>query len=98
MTAKAKPATYFRPPRPGATWSTRGATIHAMIAAITNHELVTSTSLPAMVPTLMVPGGRCGRSGRAGVRDDSERCSDTGRGYPTLRGPTRPRRTVGALA
>ena len=63
-----------------------------------DHEprVVTSTSLPA-VPTLMVPG-RSLRSGRAGVRDDSERCSDTCRGYPTLVGRHAERGTVGALA
>ena len=49
----------------------------------------TSTSLPAIVPTLKVPGGRGGRA-RVAVAGRSERCRTRRRGYPT-RAPRRRR-------
>ena len=58
------PARYFQAPRPGETWSTRGAITTAISAATRNHEDETRTSLPATVPTRSVPGGRGARSGR----------------------------------
>src|SRR3954453_16228556 len=92
MTANAAPATYFQGPRPGAPWSTRGATRTAIIPATRNHEPDTSTSAPARVPSLMVPAGRGVGSGPAwgglvGV--------DTKRAYATG-GPGRARTGVAA--
>ncbi len=58
MIAKASPATYFQTPSPGWAASARGATTTAIRAATTNHDDVTSTSLPAIVPILNVPAGR----------------------------------------
>jgi hypothetical protein len=57
-TANASPATYFQPPRPGWTSSTRGATRTATSPATRNQELETRTSLPAIDPIRIVPGGR----------------------------------------
>src|SRR3954464_13465027 len=88
MTANATPATYFQGPRPGATWSTRGATSTAIIAATRNHEPETSTSAPASVPTLIVPAGRGVRSGPAWGGLEGV---DTERAYATCGpGPARP--------
>ena len=66
MTAKARPATYFHAPRPGCASSTTGATMTAINPATRNQDEETSTSLPATVPTLSVPGGR-GRGGESGT-------------------------------
>ena len=52
--------------------------ITAISPAMRNHELLTSTSLPAIVPTLNVPGGR-----RSGARPP--RSSLMRRGYPNHR-------------
>ena len=47
-----------RPRAPAGPPPTRGATTTAISAATTNQDDVTSTSLPAIVPILNVPGGR----------------------------------------
>src|SRR3954447_9990044 len=73
--ASASPATYFSPPKPGSARSIAGAVITAIRPATRNHDAVTSTSLPAIDPTLKVPGGR-----RGALR--GARSSLMGRGYP----------------
>ena len=45
----------------------RAPTITAIRPAIRNHERLMSTSLPAIDPTLNVPGGRAGRAAGAAV-------------------------------
>src|SRR6476646_10251038 len=61
----------------------------AISPATRNQEEVPSTSLPAMVPTLKVPGARCGRadswSGPEGPEPGPGAGSGTSRGYPTTR-------------
>jgi hypothetical protein len=37
----------------------RGAMANEISAAMMNHELVTSTSMPAIEPIRMAPGARC---------------------------------------